>query len=101
MLEQHEILRAFKKHNCKPMRNLLSFFKPHWKKLVASAFFFVLKSCPVWAIPLIIAEVVDIAVSQPENAVERFIICAFISLVLIVQNIPTHMLQIIYFSHAK
>ena len=101
MHEQHEILRAFKKHKGKPMRILLSFFRPHWKKLVASAFFFVLKSCPVWAIPLIIAEVVDVAVSRPENAVERFIICAVLSAVVILQNIPTHMLQIKYFSIAK
>ena len=101
MHEQHEILGAFKKHKGKPLRILLSFFRPHLKKLVASAFFFVLKSCPVWAIPLIIAEVVDIAVSRPENAVERFIICAVIAAVVIFQNIPTHMLQIKYFSLAK
>ncbi|MBQ5816357.1 MAG: ABC transporter ATP-binding protein [Oscillospiraceae bacterium] len=101
MREQLKILKAFKKHRGKPLRILLSFFIPHWKKLVASAFFFVLKSCPVWAIPLIIAEVVDIAVSRPENAVERFVICAVIAAVVIFQNIPTHMLQIKYFSLAK
>lgn len=99
--EQHEILRAFKKHEGKPLRILLSFFRPHLKKLIASAFFFILKSCPVWAIPLIISEIVDIAVTHPENAVQRFIICAVISAVVIIQNIPTHMLQIKYFSLAK
>ena len=101
MREQLRILSDFKKHRGKPLRILLSFFGVHWKKLVASAFFFVLKSCPVWAIPLIIAEIVDIAVSRPENAVERFIICTVISVVVILQNIPTHMLQIKFFSLAK
>jgi len=99
--EQEDIIKAYQKFKGKPIKTLLTFFKGNWKKLRLPGFFFVLASSPTWIIPLIFSAVVDIAVERPDNAVWKFIVCAIIGFVFIIQNIPTHMLRIKYFSLAK
>jgi len=99
--EQEEILESYQKFRGKPIKILFSFFKGHWKKLLLSALFFVVASSPTWIIPLIFSSVVDIAVERPDNAMARFIACAVIGFVFIIQNIPTHMLRVKFFSLAK
>ena len=101
MHEQQEILRAYQKYKGKPIRILLSFFKGHKKKLLLSAFFFALKTCPVWIIPIILSTIINIVVERPENAGSKFLSCAIVAAVVILQNIPTHMLNVKFFSLAK
>ena len=99
--EEEKILEAYQRHRGKTLRILLSFFKGHYKKLFASSFFFILKSSPTWIIPLIFSEIVDLAVQRPADAGKKFFIYAIIAVVSVLQNVPTHMLNIKYFSLAK
>ena len=98
--EQQQIIESYRKYSGRPLMILLSFFKGHYKKLLAAAFFYIVKSSPVWIIPIIFAEVVDIVIERPENAVLKFIILAIIATVSVVQNVPNQMLNIKYFSLA-
>lgn len=81
-----------------PMKLFFSFFKGQYGKLLLSAFFYFLKDSPVWVLPLITANVIDIVTYRPENAVTKMIVNFAVALVLLAQNIPNHMLHVKYFS---
>lgn len=61
-------------------------------KIVISSFLFIVKASPTWAIPLVTAEVINIITSPGDDAIRRMFIYSIILLVLLLQNIPTHVL---------
>ncbi len=85
----------------KPFLFLLKFYKGHYGRLLLSVFFYILKSCPTWAIPIITADVIDIVTLRPDNAIPRLIIDFIIAVVLLVQNVPTHVIYMRLFSKAN
>ncbi len=99
--EEEEILKSFDKYNGSAMKMLFGFFKPHWKKLLISILLFILKASPLWIVPLVFSAVIDVVIERPDNAVTLFIVYGAIALVSILQNVPTHMLYVKYFSRAK
>ena len=66
-------------------------FRRDWFKHIVSTLFYIIKSSPAWIIPLVTADVVDTVTALPEGYVTRLIIDGVIILVLLAQNIPTHM----------
>lgn len=61
-------------------------------KVLLSALLYVIKASPTWVIPLVTAEVINIATNPGDNAATRMIVCGIVLCVLILQNIPTHVL---------
>ncbi|MGN0493115.1 MAG: ABC transporter ATP-binding protein [Acutalibacteraceae bacterium] len=80
---------------------LFRFYKGNYKNLLMSALMFFLKSSPTWIIPLITASVINIATEKPDGAVEKFTIYVIIAAVILLQNIPTHTLHMMYLSRAQ
>ncbi len=56
-----------------------------------SCFLYLFQYAPVWALPLITSDVIDLITNRPENMALRLLIDAIISVVLLVQNIPVTM----------
>src|SRR5665213_841255 len=72
----------------KPLRALFSFFSSKRLRLSLAALLFVLKSSPVWVLPLLTANIIDIVIQhRPEHDLW---IQAAILLALLVQNVPLH-----------
>lgn len=61
-------------------------------KVVISAFLFIVKASPTWAIPLVTAEVINIVTNPDEHTMQKMLIYGIILFVLLVQNVPTHVL---------
>lgn len=61
-------------------------------KVLLSALLYVIKASPTWVIPLVTAEVINIATNPGDNAATRMLVCGIVLCVLILQNIPTHVL---------
>lgn len=58
-----------------------------------SLFMFVLKNLPVWVMPIITANIIDIAgAGMTEDTVRLLIINSVVLVVVLVQNIPTHVI---------
>ena len=58
-----------------------------------SLFMFILKNLPVWIIPIITSQIIDLASGGfGENTVRSLIIYSAILVVVLVQNIPTHVI---------
>lgn len=78
----------------RPMRMLLAMYKGHYGRLLLSALFYIIKSCPTWILPLITADLIDLITNPPENVMTRIIIDLVIAVVLVIQNVPFHSLYV-------
>ena len=98
---EEQIIDCYRKHNGKGLRILFGIYKGDYKNLLISSFFFIIKQLPVWVIPLITADVINTIIEMPSGATRRLIIDFIIAFVVLVQNIPTHMIHSHFFSKAK
>ncbi len=62
---------------------------------------FLIKSSPTWIIPLITAAVIDIATQRPADALHQFVIYGVVTLLILLQNIPTHTIYMMFLSRAQ
>ena len=83
-----------------PLAPLLSLFRPYRAQLGLALLVFIVKHSPVWAMPLLTADLINL-VSAPERPpASRIWIDGLLLAVLIAQNIPTHVLYIRLISRA-
>lgn len=62
-----------------------------WLKLIYTSLIYILQAAPLWIMPLITSDVIDLITYRPDGYVTRIIIDAVILSLLIVQNVPTTM----------
>lgn len=101
MKREEQIIECYKKHDGHFLRVFFGLYRHNVKELLLSSFFFILKSSPQWIIPLITADVINIATARPDNAIHRLVVDLIFAVVILFQNIPTHMIHIHYLSKAK
>ncbi|MFR1982916.1 MAG: ABC transporter transmembrane domain-containing protein [Christensenellaceae bacterium] len=66
------------------------FRKDRWR-LVYSSLIYILKASPIWIMPLVTGDVIDMITLRPEGFISRILIDAVIFAVMLIQNVPTHM----------
>ena len=66
-------------------------FRRDWGNLLYSSLVYILKASPIWIMPLVTGDVIDMVTKQPDGFMLRIIIDAIIFVVMVAQNIPTHM----------
>jgi ATP-binding cassette, subfamily B, bacterial len=76
------------------LRAVFTLFRPHRARLIAAQFAFIIKNSPVWAIPIITADLINV-VSAPElYTIRRIWIDAAILAGLIIQNVGSHVVYV-------
>ena len=80
---------------------LLKLYRRHIKELIFSCLFFIIQTLPVWIIPVVVANIIDIATQKPENALTLFIINISVAMFFILQNILTTYLSVVFMSRAN
>jgi ATP-binding cassette subfamily B protein len=83
-------------HGEHPLRTLGYLYAQERYRLVAAGFFFVIKHSPVWLMPFFTARIIDVLVQH--RPLEELWINALILAVLLVLNIPVHMLYVHHLS---
>jgi ATP-binding cassette subfamily B protein len=83
-----------------PFRTLLYLFSDQKWRLVLAGIFYVIKHSPVWVMPLITANIIDIVSSGGPNTLSKLWFNAMILAVLLIQNIPMHYLYVRLLSQA-
>lgn len=101
MKEQQNFLDCYSGERKGFLSTLFRFYKGQYKNLLISAVFFFIKSIPVWIIPIITANVIDIATEKPANAVSQLIINGVFILVCLIQNPITHTIHVTHLSRAQ
>ncbi len=96
-LEQ-EVIETYTKNKKSPIAILFQLYSKHWKQLLISMFYYIIKTSPVLVLPIVTGNIIDIISKRAENATNGIIINIAIIVFLLLLNIPTHMLYIKYYS---
>jgi len=62
------------------------------KGMIISSILYVIKNCPIWIIPLLTANIINIATKGGDGAFAKMGITTIFLMALVFQNIPTHVL---------
>ncbi len=95
---EENILDNYIRREVKPMRMLMRLYLRYWPQLLLSLFFYILKTTPVLALPIVTANIIDLAVYRPDNVWVLAAINLGIIVTLLIINIPTHWLYTKYHS---
>ena len=81
-----ELVQAFDQRH--PFRTLLRLLRPRRRTLYAAFLLYGIKHTPIWLLPVITADVIDVLVQ--DRPVEHLWIDAVILVVLVAQNLPVN-----------
>ncbi len=79
---------------------LKNFLATNVREFIVSTLLFIVKHCAVWIIPLITSNVINIATSPSSHSVSELFLNGVVLVLLVVQNLYTHVLYINYTSRA-
>ena len=99
--DEEAFIKAYSTKKVNAFKLLAKLYKGHFFKLFLSIIFFIIKSAPTWIIPIITANIIDIATLRPENSTQLFITNIVFAIIVLAINIPFHTLHVKYFSLAR
>ena len=77
---------------------LWSIFKENFWEFIVSTIFFLIKHSPVFVLPLVTSQVINIATNPDEHPISGLYICGVVIAVFVIQNIFTHVIYSKYVS---
>ena len=99
--EEQTLLDCYSGKKRGTISTLFRFYKGNYKNLILAAIMFLVKSSPTWIIPLITAAVIDIVTRRPADALHQFVIYGIVTVLILLQNIPTHTIYMMFLSRAQ
>ncbi len=99
--DETSFIETYLKSDGSSIKTLVRLYKGHYFDLFLSAIFYVIKSSPTWVLPIITANLINLAVNPGENRMFLFTVNIVVAVIVHVQNIPTHILHTRYFSRAR
>ena len=61
----------------------------NWAQVVYSTLIYLLQAAPVWIMPLITGDVIDMVTERPDGYITRIVIDGILLAILIIQNVPS------------
>lgn len=101
---QDRFIAAYMSENpskIKALRLLFKLYKGHYARLLLGALIYIIKDSPMWVLPIITANVINLVTSPPENFWLQIIINAVVAGSLLLINIPFHTLYVKILSKAN
>ncbi len=95
---EREFIDDYLKTEVRPIRMLMKIYLRYWKELLISLFFYFIKTSPVLALPIITANIINYVTDTAGRPVSYVVINIAVLVFLILLNIPTHTLYIMYYS---
>lgn len=84
--------------NNKPFKTLFNLYRGNYIKLFAAFLCFIVKHTPVWGVPIVTANVINIITEGGLGQMSKLMANVGVMLALVIINIPSHMLYIKYIS---
>ena len=95
-----DLISIFQRDRGKNLKTLFALFKGHYLELLGSVIFFIIKHSPVWVLPIVTANIINVATNPTENAVRIIVINIVVMLLFIVQNVFTSYIHVWFYSKA-
>ncbi|MDQ0112059.1 ABC transporter ATP-binding protein [Paenibacillus harenae] len=83
-----------------PFQFLLSLYKGNFGNLLISFVFLLVKSAPIYVLPIVTANIINIATNPSAHSMRDMWINFIVVVIVILQNIPTHAAYISFLSRA-
>ena len=75
-----------------PIKTLFWLYKGYTKDLIIAMIYYLIKSSPLWIIPLLTAGIINVVTAPDAHSLNEIWVYAIIAAVVIAQNIPVHYL---------
>ena len=85
--EEQDFLDNFKRNSGSSIKTLLGLSKGHYASLFFSVLFFFIKHSPVWILPIVTSNIINIATNPDENVVRDIALNVAFMCVMIIQNV--------------
>lgn len=90
----HRQLYELDYHGEHPIRTLLAMYRQDWGKLALALLVYFIKHSPVWIMPLLTADIINIVSNPASHGLGRLWFDGLLLLVVLLQNIPTQYIYI-------
>ena len=84
------LLETFRRNEGSSLKTLIGIYKGHYLKLFFSILFFAIKHSPVWVLPIVTSNIINVATERPDDAGTIILINALIMSFFVIQNIFTN-----------
>lgn len=92
-LNDDHVQDSYNKHQGRPIKILLHLYRGNYKNLFLSTFCYIIKHSPVWALPIVTANIVNYVTSKPDNLGNLLSFNVILMIALILTNIPANYLH--------
>lgn len=97
---EKQLLDTFKRNQNKSLRTLIGIYKGHYLELFLSIVFFVLKHSPVWILPIVTSNIINIATNPGADAGRKIFLNVAFMVVMLAQNILTNYFHTLFYARA-
>ena len=99
-MEKGTLLDTFKRNQNHSLKTLFGIYKGHYLELFLSVVFFVIKHSPVWVLPIVTSNIINIATNPGADAGRKIVINVIIMVVIIAQNVLTNYFHTLFYARA-
>ncbi|MBD5473094.1 MAG: ABC transporter ATP-binding protein [Lachnospiraceae bacterium] len=97
-IDEDVLLESFRRNETHSLKTLIGLYKDQYFKLFLSVLMFAIKHTPVWALPIVTANIINAATVPSENAASTIIINVTVMIVLVLQNLLTNYLHTYFYA---
>lgn len=97
-IDEDVLLESFRRNETHSLKTLIGLYKGQYFKLFLSVLMFAIKHTPVWALPIVTANIINAATAPDENAATIIIINVTVMIVLVLQNLLTNYLHTYFYA---
>ena len=97
-IDEDVLLESFRRNETHSLKTLIGLYKGQYFKLFLSVLMFAIKHTPVWALPIVTANIINAATVPGENAATVIIINVTVMIVLVLQNLLTNYLHTYFYA---
>ncbi|MGM9551471.1 MAG: ABC transporter ATP-binding protein [Clostridia bacterium] len=87
---EDSLIESFKRNKNHSLKTLLSLYKGNYIKMLFALVFFIIKRSPEWVLPIVTANIINIATSPSEHTLNQLILNTAVMVFFILQNVPTN-----------
>ena len=99
-IDEDILLESFRQNKNNSLKILIGLYKGQYLKLFLSVVFFAIKHSPAWVLPIVTANIINIATGSDEDAVRKICINMVVMIVLVAQNVLTNYFHVYFYAKA-
>lgn len=96
---EEELIKSFQSNKSNSFKTLLSLYKGSYHKLLFALIFFIIKRSPEWVLPIVTANIINIATSPGNHSLNELILNCIVMVFFILQNVPTNYIYFKVYRH--